>query len=469
MNFKEYNRSQSLLLPPSYEVFLGESHEAVVLSEFMDDLHLQFLEESYNNEQGGRRAYHPMMLLAVLVYGYMNGVFSSRKIARCLRQDLAYMFLAGNSTPDFRTLARFRKEKGHYLEGVLKEVIDKAHELGFISFGTVSLDGTKIHANASKTRNETSNTLKEKIHGLLKEAERIDEMEDKLYGDHEDEEADELKTKEGRAKKKQELQKKREQAETHLSTLTKSTPASSSKETKINTTDPDARIMKMKRGDFANGYNVQIMTENSFVLTNHIANNAGDQGLLIPTVQTFKNMYGTTPGRLLADKGYSGEDNYAFCKQEEIDAYIPVHKEPLNLTPYTYDEVKDRYTDPIGHVYTFKQHMRGEKKQRGRPRVTDKDRHYKSTVYEYVDMLTKKKKYLRVSLGWQQHAQEQKEKLASPEGKTIYKQRMHDVESVFANIKHNLRFTSFRLRGLGGVTSEWNLISLAHNFKKILS
>ena len=332
MNFKEYNRSQSLLLPPSYEVFLGESHEAVVLSEFMDDLHLQFLEESYNNEQGGRRAYHPMMLLAVLVYGYMNGVFSSRKIARCLRQDLAYMFLAGNSTPDFRTLARFRKEKGACLEVVLKEVVDKARELGFISFGTVSLDGTKMYANASKTRNETSHTLKEKIHGLLKEAERIDEMEDKLYGDHEDEEADELKTKEGRAKKKQELQKKREQAETHLSTLAKSTPASSFKETKINTTDPDARIMKMKRGDFANGYNVQIMTENSFVLTNNITNNAGDQCLLIPTVRTFKNRYGTTPRRLLADKGYSGEDNYAFCKQEKIDAYIPVHKEPLNLT-----------------------------------------------------------------------------------------------------------------------------------------
>lgn len=455
MNFKEYNRSQSLLLPPSYEVFLGESHEAIVLAEFIDDLDLTSLEESYSNDHGGRRAYHPVMLLAVLIYGYMNGTFSSRKIVKSLRQDLAYMYLSGNSAPDFRTLARFRKDKGSYLEMVLKQVVNKARELGFISFGTVSLDGTKIHANASKDRNETRDALEEKIRGLLQQAEDIDELEDELYGDSEDEESPELKTKEGRAKRKEELKKKCEQAEAHLCLLNEQAARSSrasSKERKINTTDPDANFMKMKRGDFANGYNVQIMTENGFVLANYIANTSADQQLLIPTIQAFKIMHDTTPKRVLADTGYSGENNYTFCEQENIDAYIPPQRAKLDLTNYVYDKVANTYTDICGRVFRFKQRMTKRR----------------SIIYEYTDKVTNKKKFLSVAHGWQRFAKEQRDKLATNEGRCIYKQRMHDVESTFGNIKHNLRFNRFRLRGRAGVTTEWNLITLAHNLKKIL-
>lgn len=432
MNFKACNRGQGLLLPPSYETFLGESHEAVVLAEFIDGLNLASLEAGYGNAHGGSSAYHPIMLLTVLIYGYMNGTFSSRKIAKCLRQDLAYMYLAGNGTPDFRTLARFRKEKGACLTTAFKEVVTKARELGFVAFGTVSLDGTKIYASASKSKNKAPDALEEKIRGLMEEAERVDEAEDMLYGDKEDEEPAELKTKEGRAKKKQELEKKRT----------------------VNTTDPDARLMKMKRGDFANGYNVQIMTENSLVLASHVADSSADQGLLVPTVQAFGKMHGTLPKQLLADKGYSGEPNFRFCESEHIDAYIPIHKEPTDLANYLYDAVKDVYTDVAGRVFAFKQRI----KRRGN----------KSVVYQNIDQVTQKKKFLSIAHEWQRYAREQKEKLSSPQGKELYDQRMYDVEPAFANIKHNLRFTAFRLRGFQGVTNEWNLISLAHNLKKML-
>lgn len=432
MNFKQCNRNQSLLLPPSYETFLGESHEAVVLAEFIDSLNLASLEAGYGNEHGGSSAYHPVMLLTVLLYGYMNGAFSSRKIAKRLRQDLAYMYLTGNSTPDFRTLARFRKEKGEYLATAFKEVVTKARELGFISFGTVSLDGTKIYANASKAKNETSDELEENIRSIMDEAERIDDAEDKLYGDKEDEEPAELKTKEGRAKKKRELEKKRT----------------------VNATDPDARLMKMKRGDFANGYNVQIMTEHGLVLASHVADTSADQNLLVPTVQAFKKMHGAAPKRLLADKGYSGEPNYRFCEEEHIDAFIPVHKEPVDLTAYVYDKIRDAYTDGAGRVFEFKQHM---------------NRHgNKSVVYGNINHVTKEKKFLSIALEWQRYAREQRGKLASLQGQKIYGQRMHDVEPAFANIKHNLGFTSFSLRGFEGVRNEWNLISLAHNLRKML-
>jgi len=468
MNFKECNRSQSLLLPPSYEVFLGESHEAVVLAEFIDTLNLGSLEAGYGNAHGGRSAYHPVMLLTVLIYGYMNGTLSSRNIARCLRQDLAFMYLAGNNTPDFRTLARFRKDKGDCLEAAFKEVVTKALELGLVSFGTVSLDGTKIYANANKEKNETRDALEEKIRGLIQEAEDIDAAEDRLYSGEENGEDPDIKTKAGRAKKQQELQKKRDQVDARLRKLRHAASVLAEGGVKINTTDPDARFMKMKRGDFANGYNVQIMTENGVVLANHVADTSADQRLLVPTVQACKEMHGVTPKILLADMGYSGEANYRFCEEEKIDAYIPTHCEPLNMEQYAYDALRDTYTDAVGRVFTFVQHLkRGRSLRPGFAKKIHADEH-KSTVYKHVDPVTKKKKYLSVAHEWQRYARAQKEKLASAVGRAIYGLRMCDVEPVFANIKHNLRFTSFRLRGFTGVRNEWNLISLVHNLKKML-
>jgi len=473
MNFKECNRSQSLLLPPSYEVFLGESHEAVVLAEFIDSLDLAVLEASYGNEHGGRSAYHPVMLMTVLIYGYMNGNFSSRKIAKYLRQDLAFMYLAGNNTPDFRTLARFRKEKGDCLEAAFKEVVTKARELGLVTFGTASLDGTKIYASANKGKNETPDALEEKIRSLLQEAEDVDATEDALYGDTEDGGNPALKTKEGRAKRAEELKKKREQAEAHLQVLSDRAVEESARvrsrvtsgKDRVNTTDPDARLMKMKRGDFANGYNVQILTENGMVLASHIADTSADQQLLVPTVEACKVLHGTKPKILLADMGYSGEANYQYCEEEKIEAYIPPQKTSVDMEQYVYDNIRNTYTDVAGRVYTFLQHVaRKGKRRRGQQHADI----YRSVLYKHVDLTTKKKKYFSVAHEWQRYARAQKEKLASAVGQAIYRRRMCDVEPVFGNMKHNLGFTSFHLRGFTGVTNEWNLISLAHNLKKIL-
>ena len=462
MNFKAYNRSQNILLPSNYSTFLGESHGAVVLAELLDELDLSSLEKSYGNESGGRRAYHPVMLLSILIYGYMNGVFSSRKIAEQLKQNLAFMYLAGNDTPNFRTLARFRKEKGSCIEDVFKHVVDKARELGFVTFGVVSLDGTKIKANASKNKNETQDSLEKKIKGFLEEAARIDEMEDEIFGDNEDDVDSELKTKEGRKKRKQELEKKGKQIQAHLQVHTELS-VTNSKDTKMNTTDSDSRLMKMKQGNFANGYNVQAMTENGFVLSSYVIDTCADQNLLTPTIQMFQNMYNTKPKYLLADKGYSSEDNFAFCEQEGIDAYIPIHKEPLDLSIYTYNKTQDTYTHKDGRVFMFKQRMRACKKK-----GEQEPKSYKRIIYECICEATKKKTYLCVSAGWQRLANKHKLKLATKEGKELYKKRMPDVEGVFGNIKHNMKFTTFLLRGLTSTAIEWNLISLAHNLKKMI-
>lgn len=468
MTFKQYHQKQILLLPPSFQDFLGESHEAVILNEFLQELDITNLEQSYRNEHGGSSAYHPAILLAVLIYGYMNGIFSSRKIAKRLSQDLAFMYLAGNTKPDFRTLARFRKEKGGYLETIMAEVVQKARDLNFISFGTCSLDGTKVRANASKDKNYRKDELEKNIRAILKEADEIDAEEDKLYGEkNEDAEDPKLKTKAGRKQRKKELLVKREKEEAKLAKLGNRENA--------NLTDPDAKLMKLKRGaGFANAYNIQSITENGIILSNAIFTTSADQATLIPAVQKFKNVNGKNPQRLLADKGYSSEDNYAFCEKSGIDAYIPNCSEPTDLSRYAYDKKSDAYTDPRGRIYVFKQHMqrRDGNALRGRSRKTKNQtaRHnlYKRSIYEYLNKKTGIKKYLAVSRLWQKHVKKQKEKLSSRRGKRLYKKRMHDVEGVFANIKKNLGFTAFNLRGLAGVAAEWTLISLAHNLKKVM-
>jgi len=468
MTFKNYQQKQSFLLPPSFSDFLGESHEAVILGEFIQELNTSDLEQSYHNQNGGSSAYHPVMLISILIYGYMNGIFSSRQLAKQLKQNLAFMYLAGNTKPDFRTLSRFRKEKGAYLESIFNAVVRRAQDLGLINFGTCCLDGTKIYANASTSNNQIQEKLSEKISKLIEKAEEIDQLEDAEFGDEEDGEISELKTKEGRAKKKQELTKQRKKAEIKLEKLTALNPLN--EETRLNLTDQDSKLMKMKRNDFANGYNVQIISENGVILNNAIFNSPADTDTLIPSLQKLQGAF-EKPKILLADKGYSSEDNYLFCEQNNIDAYIPALAEQKNLEDYHYDAKKDTYTDKQGTIYYFKQHMRrrGDKVKYKLAESPQSRRHlFKMTVYEGVDERTNKKKYLSISSGWQKYIKQQKEKLSTNQGKEIYKQRGYDVEGVFANIKKNLRFTSFNLRGFSGVAAEWTLISLAHNLKKIL-
>lgn len=222
---------------------------------------------------------------------------------------------------------------------------------------------------------------------------------------------------------------------------------------KRNTTDPDSRLMKMKRKDFANGYNVQNITENGFILSNYVGNSSSDQNTLIPTIKKLRNTFQSIPKRLLADKGYSTVNNYSFCEGINIDAYIPPHHESIDILKYKYDKKSNTYTDWQGKIFFFKQNM-------NRNGV-------KSIVYQYINKKTDKKTYIHVNHDWIKHCKKQKKKLSAPQGKRIYKLRGHDVEGVFGNIKKNLKFTHFNLRGFRGVKTEWNLISIAHNIQKL--
>ncbi len=209
--FKQDN--QFNLIPQNYKSFLWESHEVIIFEEIINELDLTEIIESYSNFSRWTSAYHPRMLLKVLFYWYMNQTFSSRKLARKLRSDLAFMYLAWNNKPNFRTINKFRKNKWEMLEWIFIQIVLKAKELWLINFWTVSLDWTKIYANASKNKNNDLESLDKKISKLFDEADKINKLEDQEYWDNEDEIPEELKTKAGRDKKKKEIAEKKKKLE----------------------------------------------------------------------------------------------------------------------------------------------------------------------------------------------------------------------------------------------------------------
>lgn len=470
--FQKYEQNQDFLLPPSFRDFLWDSHEAVILSEIIESLDHSSLLSSYATHKNvkGRPAYNPVMMMKILFYAYMNQTFSSRKIARKLSSDIAFMYLSGNTKADFRSINRFRKEKGDFLEELFVQIVVSAQSLGLISFGTLSLDGTKIYANASKNKCYDAEKMQKKMKWLFDAADEVDALEDaEFWEDNLDHIPEELKTKEGREKKRKELAEKKKEARKKEEQLKQEIQKKQEQwisQKRINFTDTDARLMKMKRKDWWVGYNPQILTENRFILSTRVPNSAEDSGELIPSLEKLRKQYQTLPKQQLADMGYASEENYTYLEANNIASYIP-HQEKIQLSDYIYNKQENTYTDKKNNIYVFKQHV-GKKeagRKRGRPKKGEENRDIIATTY-YCSILHK---YLYVNKAWHALCKRNDERLYTEQWKELYRKRSWCVENVFGNIKGNLWFERFRLRGFHGVQIEWNLISLAHNLKKLIS
>ncbi len=470
--FKEYNQQQNFLIPPSYDDFLWEKHEAKLLNNIINWLNLDFLYKSYKNNKLWTTAYDPIMLLKVLFYWYMSSVFSSRKIANKLKSDLWFMFLAWNNKPDFRTINNFRKNKWELLEEVFVKIIYLAKELWLIKFWTFSIDWSNIYANASKQKNISLEKLKDKISWLFDKADRIDDEEDDIYWDSEDDIPDELtdpkKQKEAieKAKKKyknlqDKIDKDNKEAKKNKKSLRKN----------INETDPDSRFQKMKRWDTAQWYNCQIVTENQIIIWNYVAWKPWDLDTLVPTLDKIKNKFKQLPKQILADKWYWSKENYIFLENEKIDSYIP-HSErnKVDLEKYIYDNKNDTYEDKEGNIFKFKQFVWSLKwRKQWRPRKWEilKEEDFQAKLY-ISKQEEWKNKFLQITKNQKLVYQRNDDRLYSEKWKKLYKTRSNDVEAVFWNTKFNLWFERFLLRWLKWVQIEWNLINMAHNLKKIM-
>src|SRR5881392_979736 len=187
--YKTYLPDQDLLLPPSLREWLPDDHLVYLVSDVVDQLNLSAIESVYEEDDRGQPPYHPRMMTKILLYGYCVGVFSSRKIQKRLVEDVAFRVLAAGNQPDFRTIANFRKLHLKALEELFQQVLRLVLEVGALKLGRVALDGSKVKANASKHKamsygrmEETEKRLREEVQELMKQAEAVDEEEDKRYG-----------------------------------------------------------------------------------------------------------------------------------------------------------------------------------------------------------------------------------------------------------------------------------------------
>jgi len=420
--YRPYVPEQDLLLPPSLREWLPEDHLAYFVSDLVDHLDLSAITAVYEDEERGYPPYHPIMLTKVLVYAYCVGVFSSRKIQRRLVEDVGFRVLAAGNTPDFRTIADFRKTHLAALKGFFEQVLQVARDLGTLRVGRVALDGSKVKANASKHKamsygrmREKRQQLRDEVQQLLAQAEAVDAAEDAEYGPDRrgDELPAELQRRESRLKRIREATRALE-ARAKEEAAAKGQPVESAKpdpNAQYNFTDPESRIMKGPDG-FVQAYNVQVaVDEQQLIVGQAVTQETNDKKQLLPMISTIEQQAGATPPQLLADAGYCSDENLTAIAETPIDAYISTRKQKHGERPGPCPR------GPLPKTATI------------------------------VDRMARK--------------------LHTKTGAAVYAARKGIVEPVIGQIKQARGFRQFLLRGFEKVQGEWSLVCTTHNILKL--
>jgi transposase len=441
---------QSLLMPPSLHDWLPENHLARFVTDLVETLDLSAFYGSYEQKDGrGRAAYHPVMMVRLLIYGYCTGVVSSRQIEKRTYEDVAFRYLSADSHPDHSTVNEFRKRHLGALGGLFMQALQLCQKAGLVKLGHVAVDGSKVQANASKHKamsyermSATEEQLKAEVEELLRRAEAADAAEDeKERQGKTDTLPDELARRESRLKKireakaaleaeaRQKAEEAKAAAEARIAERRQKEaetgrkmggrppqvpdPGQAAPEAKAqrNFTDPDSRIMPdgAHKGSFVQAYNAQIAVdgEAQIIVAAEITQQSNDKQQLAPMLDQVKQNTGASPVASSADNGYWSPEQVTDKRVEGIDLHVATGRQ------------KHGAAEPV--------------------QASDED-----------GLL-----------------QQMKQKLQSEAGRAVYKMRKAVVEPVFGQIKECRHFRRFSLRGLENVQAEWQLVCLTHNLLKL--
>jgi transposase len=431
--FRPINREIDYLLPPSVQDWLPESHLARYVVEVVEGLDLSKLESVYAGR--GSAAYHPAMLLSLLIYGYATGAYSSRKIERASYDSLAFRFIACDQHPDHDTLASFRRRHGEQFAATFVQVLQIARENQVSRFGTVSLDGTKIHANASRHSalsyahaEKIEAQLKAEVQEMLKLAEAADQSdlpdgvslpdeikrrEDRLAAIAEAKTKIEARAKERLEREQAEYQAKLDKREAKEKANGKKPGGKPPKppqvgprpDDQINLTDEESRIMKVAGGGFEQCYNAQALvdSESMLVMAPHVTQAGNDKEQVVPMLAKLQAL----PEEL------NQPEKFEACEAARIEPLIAVGRDAHHR------HWRERFEEPAAS----------------------------SEPTSPVDKM--------------------KHRLKTKAGRAAYGQRKQTVEPVFGIIKSVMGFRQFLLRGLANVQNEWTLVCLAWNLKRM--
>ena len=441
--FIQVSRHQQYLLPPSIDEWLPENHLARFIAEVIDQLDLSQLTRRYTGR--GSAAHHPSVLLALLVYGYATGVFSSRKIERATFDSVAFRFLSADTHPDHDTLANFRKTFLVELEDLVMQVLSLAQAMKLVKLGQISLDGTKIKANASKHKalsyghiEKLEAQLREEVQALLQKAAEADRAE----ANDELDLPGELARREDRLKalaaakakiverveprdaeaqqayqdKVNRREAQRQAGQKPRGAEPKAPETGPRASDQINLTDEESRIMPSHEG-FVQGYNSQaaVDVETLLIVAADVSQQTNDKQQVEPMLAELNKLPESlgSPDALLADTGYFSADNVKTCSEQGIEPLIAMGRDSHHLPlaeRLAEDAPAPKTDDPLE------------------------------------------------TMAWY---------LKTKEGKARYAKRKSTVEPVFGIIKHVLGFRQFSLRGLDAVNCEWKLVAIAFNLKRM--
>ena len=501
--YKSYNQNDNLLFPHCIGDFIPENDPVRVLDAIVEHLDISAIEATYKG--GGASSFAPRMLLKVILYAYLQNIHSGRKMEAMLKRDVNFMWLSGMQRPDFNTINLFRKNRlADVMDDIFTQVVKMLVDAKFVSLEVQYIDGTKIEANANKytfvwkkATKTNQDKLDHKVKSILREAERVLNMELK-------DESDNVMTAEEMQKRTDEILARMDEKGICDKKLRKevtkvkeeSVPKMKEYEEKLeiagergsySKTDKDATFMRMKEDAMNNGqtkpgYNVQIATENQFITNYGLYSSPTDQGTLIPFLNSFEDRYGVRSSTVCADSGYGSEMNYEHMVSKQITPFVKYNmfhaemkrkrrKNAFLIENMFHNKESDFYVCPMGQHLEFVKQIK-EKSDLG----------YESTksVYRAKDcsrcplrgMCYKGKhnaRTIEVNHRNNELRAMARELLTSDEGLMHRSRRPIEPEAVFGQIKYDNHFKRFSYRGKRLVNAEFAAIAVAHNIRKMIS
>lgn len=452
------NKNQNWLLPLSIKDVIPKGHICFMVEEFVESLDFSNFDMIYDG--AGHPAYHPRIIMRVLITGMLSRVRSSRKLASGCRENFIMMYLAEKVKPDFRTIARFRKDNPEFVKNAFKKTVELASKNNLIDLSFISIDGSMLKAYAGKKRyfdKKGLDKLDKAIDKMVEEDIAIDEIEEQIFGSKEEgltgiDERDlrrivrDYKKSEDKKKIKKNIKKAKNELEKYSLK-------------KVSISDPESRMIQNKKGFSELSYNTQIsVSRNQIILSNDLCQDKHDAHQFIPQILDVReNIQLRKNTKVALDCGYSDGKNIKFAEDNKIDLYVPSRsqaqelegkEQTLNHDNYEYDSKKDEL---IVGKYRF--YFKGVYARKSGKKI----------IMYYNDKLKKKKDvpfYFRERL-------RMKAKMEKPESKNVYGTRKITVEPVYGNLKENLGFRGFLLRGMKSAKIELNLACIAHNLQKI--
>jgi transposase len=452
---------QLMLFGQSVEEAVPKDNDVRAFSEMMGYLDYSSYEAKCSDM--GCPPYPPKIMVKILGYAYSKGIFSSRNIEEALKVDVRFIWLAGGLKPDHNTIARFRKDSGDDLADLFKDSVKLCMRAGLVYLNSVSIDGTKINARASKKgiyNEERIESELRRVEKMLQQANEVDQAEDKLYGSGNGNAIPtELLDANVRKEKLKELAKNLNQI--------------SSKN--VVSTDSECRVMKTRNNGKCPAYNLQasVDAENQVIVAIELTENEADTGFLPPMVEHTETNTGFTPDISLTDSGYYDESSLSWIEESKHNVLMPILENPKEVKRtdlfaskcFINDETRDVLICPAGKELLCSKQYKSS---------SGTYNEYAAKSCKHCSFLEEccgaKKGNRRVKISIVDHIRKDlRERLKSPEGKELYHLRKQTVEPVFGQMKRNRGFTRLLLNGYKGALVETTLMCLIHNIYKCIS